>query len=278
VFWLRPILLLAGALFIVLLIWLDRRRPRRAAAAGEGAARAERPERGEHPERTERTEPSFESATAATAANEREQRRALPVIDWPAASAPAGPAPASTMPPDGALADIEEGVVGRASEATARVAVEAPEPPPLIIDWPEENARRIVTLRIVPPGSDRLPGRAVRQGLSASGFRHGQFGIFHLPGEDGRVILSAASLVRPGTLDPAVMDFQRYAGLNLFAVLPGPLDAGQALERLGQVALELAGRVSGRVQDEHGAPLGTASVPEWRRRALATLASAGPAG
>jgi cell division protein ZipA len=148
----------------------------------------------------------------------------------------------------------------------------------MIIDWPEEHARRIVTLRIVPTGSERLAGRAVRQGLSACGFRHGQFGIFHLPGDDGRVILSAASLVRPGTLDPAAMDFQRYAGLNLFAVLPGPLAAGQALERLGQVALELAGRVSGRVHDEQSTPLGTASVADWRRRVLGTLAAVGPAG
>jgi len=271
-FWLRPILLLAGALFIALLIGLDRRRPRRAAAAaaGDGVARTERPER---QERVERTEPSFEAETAATAGNEREQRRALPVIDWPASSAPA-----PTIAPAVASAALEEGVAGGAADAAARVTVEVTEPMPMTIDWPEENARRIVTLRIVPTGNDRLPGRAVRQGLSACGFRHGQFGIFHLPGEDGRVILSAASLVRPGTLDPVAMDFQRYAGLNLFAVLPGPLDAGRALERLGQVALELAGRVSGRVHDEHSTPLGSASVSDWRRRVLGALAGAGPAG
>jgi FtsZ-interacting cell division protein ZipA len=74
------------------------------------------------------------------------------------------------------------------------------------------------------------------------------------------------------------MDFQRYAGLNLFAVLPGPLDAGHALERLGQVALELAGRVSGRVHDEHSTPLGAASVADWRRRVLDAPGGAGPAG
>lgn len=256
-FWLRPILLFAGALFIAWLFWWERRRPRQAAAAGGSAARTE-PQ-----ERPERTEPSFEAAAAATAGSEREQRRALPVIDW--SDSVAGDA-------------IEEGVVGGASDLAPAVTVAVAEPPPMIIDWPEENARRIVTLRIVPTGSDRLPGRAVRQGLTACGFRHGQFGIFHLPGEDGRVILSAASLVRPGTLDPAAMDFQRYAGLNLFAVLPGPLAAGHALERLGQVALELAGRVSGRVHDEQSTPLGTASVADWRRRVLGAPGGAGPAG
>jgi FtsZ-interacting cell division protein ZipA len=266
-FWLRPILLLAGALFLGLLCWWERRRPRRAAAAGGDAARTDRQER------PERTEPSFEAAAVATAGNDREQRRALPVIDWPAS---AGPAP--KIAPTVASDVNDEGVVGGAADVAAAVTVEVAEPPAMIIDWPEESARRIVTLRIVPSGSDRLPGRAVRQGLSACGFRHGQFGIFHLPGDDGRVILSAASLVRPGTLDPAAMDFHRYAGLNLFAVLPGPLEAGRALERLGQVALELAGRVSGRVHDEQSTPLGQASVADWRRRVLGALAAAGPAG
>ncbi len=38
--WLRPILLLAGALFIALLIWWERRRPRQ--APDSAAARTER--------------------------------------------------------------------------------------------------------------------------------------------------------------------------------------------------------------------------------------------
>jgi FtsZ-interacting cell division protein ZipA len=265
VFWLRPILLLAGALFIALLFWWERRRPRQAAAAGESGARAERQEK------PERTEPSF-GAAAAMPRSEREQRRALPVIDWSNPSAPE-PAPAPAADVGGGL---EEGVEGAATDRGPSVTGAAAAVPAMIIDWPEESARRIVTLRVVPAGGDRLPGRALRQGLSACGFRHGQFGIFHLPGDDGRVILSAASLVRPGTLDPAAMDFQRYAGLNLFAVLPGPLDTGPALERLGQAALELAGRVSGRVHDEQGTPLGAASIADWRRRMLGALGGAGP--
>jgi cell division protein ZipA len=270
-FWLRPILLFAGALFIALLFWWERRRPRQAAAADGSAVRSERAER------PERTEPSFEAAAAAMAGNEREQRRALPVIDWSESSGPTS-TPALAIAPRAARDGGAEGVTGEAADVAPRVTVEVADPPSMIIDWPEENARRIVTLRIVPVGTERLPGRAVRQGLSACGFRHGQFGIFHLAADDGRVILSAASLVRPGTLDPAAMDFQRYAGLNLFAVLPGPLAAAQALERLGQVALELAGRVAGRVHDEHSTPIGTASVADWRRRVLGAPGGAGPAG
>lgn len=239
-FWLRPILLLAGALFIAALFWWERRRGRQAAAP--------------QPTRAARAEPSFESIPMAVPTSEREPRRALPVIDWPVEAAHA-PASAPAIAP-------------AATPASAAVVAPVAPLPPLIVDWPEENVRRIVTLRVVPAGNDRLAGRTVRQALSACGFRHGEFGIFHWPDESGRVVLSAASLVLPGTLDPTVMDFQRYSGLNLFAVLPGPLSPELALERLAQLALELAGRVSGRVHDEQGATLGTGNAAAWRRRML----------
>jgi len=267
--WLRPILLLAGALFLLALFLWDRRRSRQ--AAPPPAVRATR------------TEPSFEpmaiptTAPAPAVASEREPRRALPVIDWPVETA-------GTSAADGRAADGRAGEPGPARAAVLPAAVVVPamdlpavELPPMIVDWPAENARRIVTLRVVPAGTDRLPGRAVRQALSACGFRHGEFGIFHLPDEHGRVILSAASLVLPGTLDPAAMDFQRYSGLNLFAVLPGPLSADLALERLGQLSLELAGRVSGHVHDDQGSTLSFGSVAAWRKRLLATLEGT-PAG
>lgn len=285
-FWLRPILLLAGALFIVVLFWWERRRTRQAASPPSA--------------RTARAEPSFDSTPISGAANEREQRRALPVIDWSpealsATGSEVGNADAAVnVNPSGNSSEMvsvaraaaprasaelaAERVVGAGRGAAVPVIVQVAELPPMIVEWPEEKARRIVTLRIVPAGTDRLPGRAVRQALSACGFRHGEFGIFHLPDEDGRVILSAASLVLPGTLDPAAMDFQRYSGLNLFAVLPGPLSAELALERLGQLALELAGRVSGRVHDELSASLGASNAGTWRRRMLATLAGTATAG
>ncbi|MBS0388056.1 MAG: hypothetical protein JSR15_06205 [Proteobacteria bacterium] len=256
-FWLRPILLLAGALFIAALFWWERRRSRQAAAPQST--------------RAARAEPSFESMPMTVPTSEREPRRALPVIDWPAEAvhAPAGApiiAPTSAPP---------------AIPLSTPVAAPVAALPPLIVEWPEESMRRIVTLRVVPAGNDRLAGRAVRQALSACGFRHGEFGIFHLPDESGRVILSAASLVLPGTLDPTVMDFQRYSGLNLFAVLPGPLPPEVAFERLAQLALELAGRVSGRVHDDQGTTLGAGNTLAWRKRMLDSLEPAGqgaPAG
>jgi FtsZ-interacting cell division protein ZipA len=289
--WLRPILLLAGAIFMGLLIWWDRRRPRRA-RGGDPAWSGPRiePARSASEAQSEReaTSGALRPATAPLpAATQAASAVATPPM--PEAPRPVGREQPPRAPPPAVERPPASNIPARAaSGATAPPSGATPVPnpttasePPLVVDWPEEGARRIVSLRILPARHDRLAGRALRQGLTASGFRHGAFGIFHLPEPDGRVVLSAASLVRPGMLDPATMDFQRFAGVNLFAVLPGPVSDEQALQRLGQVAVELASRVEGQVQEESGAPFNAAAVAAWRGRCLQAIghprAAAGPA-
>ncbi len=270
--WLRPILLLAGAIFIAVLVWWERRQPHRV-REGDGvpASRADPvPVPAPSPERPM-------AASEERGGPERELRRTPPVIDW----SDVVPRAESVVAGAGGAARTADWGPVSTSPAAAPAGTAAGEPePPLRVEWPDEGERRIVTLRILPSRHDRLAGRALRQGLTASGFRHGAFGIFHLPEPDGRVLISAASLVRPGMLDPATMDFQRFAGINLFVVLPGPLTDEQALQRLGQVAVELAARVEGQVQEESGAPFDTAAVSAWRGRCLAAIygggAAAGP--
>jgi FtsZ-interacting cell division protein ZipA len=237
--WLRPILLAAGAVFMLLLIWRERRRAHQSQEDKKPRDR---------------------------------DRRTTPGIDWSNTSVPIGPAPPLiAMPPE--LRDADD----NAQVGPVFISPEpaAPEPPPLRVDWPADHERHIATLRIVPARQDRIAGRVLRQGLAGCGFRHGQLDIFHLPADDGRVVLSAASLVRPGTFDPATMDLERYAGVNLFAVLPGPVATGLALERLAAVAEELAGRVSGLVQDESGAPFTGAARARWRDRCLSAIDAGG---
>jgi len=132
----------------------------------------------------------------------------------------------------------------------------APVPQPLdpIVDWPDESVRRIVSLRLVAPG-ERFAGRAVRQALSAEGFVLGKLSIFHRAGPDGRAVVSAASLTNPGTFDADAIDMQRYGGLNLFAVLPGPLPPAKAFEELLSSARNLSERLQGALQDDRGEPL-----------------------
>lgn len=241
--WLRVILLVGGLLFIGVLIWLERRRPGRVQQDGEL--------------RVERSEPAMGFADdpgppiAAPGAS-----ATLPPIDW---STPV--TVASADPPLIIVSDIPASRAVPAAEAA----------PALRVEWPSEDQRQIVSLRVVAARQNRIAGRLLRQGLCGAGFQHGEFGIFHLGHSDGRVALSAASLVRPGLLDPAAMDFQSFSGVNLFAVLPGPLSNEETLERLTAVAAELAERVEGRVQDERGMPFDTGHTAAWRERAMLHL-------
>jgi len=145
-----------------------------------------------------------------------------------------------------------------------------------VVDWPPESERHILSLRIAALGHERMSGRTVRLALGACGFEHGRFGIFHQPGADGRALLSAANLSKPGIFDLPNMDFQRFSGLSLFAVLPGPLPPAAALDHLLDTAQDLAERLRARLQDEQGLTLGATQL-ETLRQTVQELTAAEPA-
>ncbi|HEX4375927.1 MAG TPA: cell division protein ZipA C-terminal FtsZ-binding domain-containing protein [Steroidobacteraceae bacterium] len=188
---------------------------------------------------------ALEEAAFDRAAQEHDGVRSQPTLH-----APAYPdACPDEHPGAGSAAEL---LTGRLVEDTALPCAEPIEP---IVDWPPETQRHILAVRVVGVNPDRMAGRPLRQALSACGFVHGRFGIFHQPGADGRALVSAANLSKPGVFDPTSMDFQRFRGLGLFAVLPGPLPPAAAFDHLLDTAADLAQRLHARLQDEHGMPL-----------------------
>ena len=141
--------------------------------------------------------------------------------------------------------------------------------PALKVDWPADNARRIVAVRVVPRAGEKFTGGAVRQALLGEGFELGDFDIFHLPLDDGRVVVSAANLTKPGTFRLATMDAEMFSGLNVFAVLPGPLPASDAYDRLLTAADLVAQRLRGELRDHQGQPLVESRMLELRRELAA---------
>jgi cell division protein ZipA len=99
---------------------------------------------------------------------------------------------------------------------------------------------------------------------------HGDMQIFHRSTGDGRVLLSAASLTRPGSFDLATMDSLLYRGLNLFAVLPGPLTGRETVDKLLLTGHTIAQRLRGELQDSRGELLNEARLAEMRREAAAS--------
>ena len=178
-------------------------------------------------------------------------------------------------PPRGAVAPaVADAPVSAVSAAPALASlsehsgdtVERPTPPlftaadvtPVaepIVEWPTDDQRRVVALRLVAPPPERLAGRALRLALASEGFILGKFQIFHKPDDQGRAVLSAANLSKPGTFDLDTMDVQRFGGLSLFAVLPGPKPPLKAFEELLTTARNLNERLQGALQDERGGPL-----------------------
>lgn len=239
---LRWILLLLGVLFIAALAWWEWRRPRRADNRLEEAA--PRADTSRHDTPRVPREPTL----TLPEIRPPERMRDLPVLevaDESLIGLRAAPEPGA------------ETIVAP-SVATIPVIEPAPELPPgtqPIVDWPPEGERRIVALRLVASSNERFAGRTLRLALAAEGFVAGRFSIFHKAGLDGRAILSAASLSKPGTFDPELMDTQRFSGLNLFAVLPGALPPREAFAELLASARNLNDRLLGSLQDAHGEPL-----------------------
>jgi FtsZ-interacting cell division protein ZipA len=167
-----------------------------------------------------------------------------------AAEAPETPAAPAAAELDGpASVDAETPASPRFTAADVTPITEP------VVDWPTDEQRRVVALRLVAPPPERLAGRALRLALASEGFVLGKFQIFHKPDSSGRAVLSAANLSKPGTFDLETMDLQRFGGLSLFAVLPGPKPPLKAFEDLLATARSLNERLQGALQDERGGPL-----------------------
>lgn len=280
---LRWTLLILGGVFIALLAWWERRRPRQASG---------RPQRSSTRERV--------PATTARAVRDppltlpEMHARELPVIEVAPQPSPAPlPEVVDDAPPaspedsgprnlravsepdlDGAPADAApDAAPPRVLPAPREALPELAAAPPPVVDWPPDQQRRILALRLVAPLTERFAGRSLRQALAAEGFVLGPFAIFHKPNEERRAVLSAASLTRPGTFDMDTMDSQHYGGLSLFAVLPGPKPPPQAFEELVFTARNLSERLHGVLQDEHGSPLTAARVALLREQLRSSTAA-----
>ena len=128
----------------------------------------------------------------------------------------------------------------------ARVKPDSPKPIAL---------QKIITVRVVSLAEEGWSGDDVAAALVGSELVHGRYGVFHRLHTDGRTIFYIASLVEPGSFDPALMPEQTFPGLSIFAVLPGPLAPLETLEELLSGARQIAIDLAGTIQDDQGNPL-----------------------
>ncbi len=98
-------------------------------------------------------------------------------------------------------------------------------------------------------------GSQLLSALELHGLAYGRYQVFHRRHGDGRSLFCVASLIEPGTFDVARMADEEFAGVTLFAVLPGPLEPLLTVDELLGAARDLAQALTGTVQDAKGMPL-----------------------
>ena len=281
---LRWSLLILGVVFFAALTAWELRRPRQAREPQGPPEPTRPPEPIRPPEPTRAPEPPLQlpeihalgpmMGDSLPVVELLEEIETLPVLEPAAPAADADPAEAQDMEYEFAEqttpAGDDEAPEARAAPLPPAPPVVLPELPELPavpaprVEWPPDEERRIVALRLVAQLPERFAGRSLRQALAAEGFVLGRFAIFHKADETQRAILSAASLMRPGTFDLHTMDSQHFGGLSLFAVLPGPLPPPQVFEELVATARSLNDRLCGVLQDEGGMPLTPARIASLR--------------
>jgi cell division protein ZipA len=115
--------------------------------------------------------------------------------------------------------------------------------------------QRIIAVRLLGRDGQRMEGKDLKAALGSEGLEFGRYSIYHRVVDGSRPLYSVASLVEPGSFDPAQMESLRFPGISLFAVFPGPLPAPQCFDELLATARRLADRLGGSLQDESGSSL-----------------------
>lgn len=114
--------------------------------------------------------------------------------------------------------------------------------------------RKIMALRIA-AGAQRFTGEQLFAALLSEGLQHGKYDVFHRLADGDASVFSIASMVEPGTFDPANMQDETYPGITMFAQLPGPIDGLLAFNELLSAARRLQEKLGGVLQDDRGVPL-----------------------
>jgi cell division protein ZipA len=192
----------------------------------------------------------------------------------PAQAAPPPPQAARPLPPAQLFDELG---VGKPRKVPS-LGVTATLPPgtraPDLGSAPAEPAPdKVVGLYIAEHEGTNILGPKIHAALQDRGLRFGTKRIYHRY-EGEHPIFSVASLVKPGSLDPAEAEGFATPGLSVFMVLPGPSRPVVAFQDMLDTARGLARALNAELYDsEQRAPLTPAreralheQVEEWARR------------
>lgn len=131
----------------------------------------------------------------------------------------------------------------------------------------------IIVLNILPatPG-DSFPGADLLDVFDRAGLEYGQFDVFHRINEtaDGpQSAFSVASATEPGSFDITTMADERFRGLTLFMVLPGPVRGVDGFADMLATARRIAEQIRGEVKDRNRSTLTRQTAHHIREEIIA---------
>jgi len=175
----------------------------------------------------------------------------------PPPAAPARPVPPASEPRVARPAPppvVEPARVAPPDPAPAPAAAPSPTVAPAN-DTKPDRQQRIIAVRLVMLSGRLASGEQLVQAFRAEQLDYGRYRIFHRMVDGDRPLFSVASLVEPGSFDPDTMATERYLGVSLFAVFPGPRPAPEAFDELIATGRRLANRLGAALQDDMGQSL-----------------------
>ncbi|MCI0748926.1 MAG: hypothetical protein L0Y32_00075 [Nevskiales bacterium] len=164
---------------------------------------------------------------------------------------------------------------------TSNPAPPAPSPPPHLtrptaatpVAAPGKLPEKLVAFYIAEREGTDIMGSRIHGALQSQGLCFGERKIYHrLQGE--RPVFSVASLIKPGSLDPAEADGFSTPGLSVFMQLPGPVRPEAAFQDMLRTSRQLAQTLKAQLYDSEQRQLLTeerahalqAQVEEWARK------------
>lgn len=136
-----------------------------------------------------------------------------------------------------------------------------------------DREEKIIVLTILPaiPG-DAFPGADLLDVFDRAGLEYGQFDVFHriLEMADGpQSVFSVASATEPGSFDITTMADERFRGLTMFMVLPGPMRGVDGFADMLATARRMAEQIRGEVTDRNRSTLTRQTARHIREEIIA---------
>jgi len=124
-------------------------------------------------------------------------------------------------------------------------------------------ASKIVTLHVVAPSDQLIPGDHLLDLFERRGYHYGEMNIFHSM-HNGTTVFSIAKMIEPGYFDINHIESFDTPGITLILQLPGPVPADVSFEVLVSEAFEMANELGATVLDERRSTLTKQTVQHMR--------------